>query len=856
MTQPPAELTAAQLRRRMQLTSLPFTTTADAPELNEIIGQERATRAIEFGIEIPYQGYNIFAMGPVGAGKTTIITGFLERKAQTRSVPSDWGYVHNFNDPDRPEALRLPPGGGARLRDDIDQLLNQVSDTLIKAFASEQYAEHRNALVRQLEQQRNDRLHQLDQFAREQGFTLLRLPMGLMIAPLKDGQAMTQEQFEALSEEEKQVFRTREPALQEALERTMRHVQELNEEAQVSLANLDREIAAVTTRSLFDKAAEMYAAWPEISEFLSRVHTHISEHTDDLKRPAEAEGESEDKQGDEGEGAANAPPSLWFRPTAGTPYDRYRLNVIVDNSGLQGAPVVLETNPTYLNLIGRVEMRAEYGTLVTDFRHIKAGALHRANGGYLVLDARSLLRQPLAWEALKQALRNQRIRIEEMGQQMGVLATASLAPEPIPLEVKVVLIGDPMTYYMLYEYDEQFEKLFKVRADFAVEMAWTDENEQKIAQFIRNRCEEEKLPHFDLSAVSKVIEYSARLVEDQRKLTTRFAHVTDIVREAAFWAQRAGHALVIGDDVDKAINERTYRSNQFEERLREMIADGKIMIATDGAVVGQINGLAVLQLGDYSFGRPSRITARTYEGRTGLISIEREARMSGRIHDKGTLIISGLLGGRYAQDKPLSLSASITFEQAYDSIDGDSASAAELIVLLSSLAEAPIKQALAITGSINQRGDIQAIGGVSDKIEGFFETCRASSSGLTGAQGVVIPASNVSNLMLKEDVVQAVAAGQFHIYPVQTLDEAVELMTGLPAGVRGADGAFPADSINGRVDRRLRQLAEQLQRFGRAPAKESGQKSAQLSREPEKLPPSEPELPTDEPEPVAPGVAA
>ena len=856
MTQPPAELTAAQLRRRMQLTSLPFTTTADAPELNEIIGQERATRAIEFGIEIPYQGYNIFAMGPVGAGKTTIITGFLERKAQTRSVPSDWGYVHNFNDPDRPEALRLPPGGGARLRDDIDQLLNQVSDTLIKAFASEQYAEHRNALVRQLEQQRNDRLHQLDQFAREQGFTLLRLPMGLMIAPLKDGQAMTQEQFEALSEEEKQVFRTREPALQEALERTMRHVQELNEEAQVSLANLDREIAAVTTRSLFDKAAEMYAAWPEISEFLSRVHTHISEHTDDLKRPAEAEGESEDKQGDEGEGAANAPPSLWFRPTAGTPYDRYRLNVIVDNSGLQGAPVVLETNPTYLNLIGRVEMRAEYGTLVTDFRHIKAGALHRANGGYLVLDARSLLRQPLAWEALKQALRNQRIRIEEMGQQMGVLATASLAPEPIPLEVKVVLIGDPMTYYMLYEYDEQFEKLFKVRADFAVEMAWTDENEQKIAQFIRNRCEEEKLPHFDLSAVSKVIEYSARLVEDQRKLTTRFAHVTDIVREAAFWAQRAGHALVIGDDVDKAINERTYRSNQFEERLREMIADGKIMIATDGAVVGQINGLAVLQLGDYSFGRPSRITARTYEGRTGLISIEREARMSGRIHDKGTLIISGLLGGRYAQDKPLSLSASITFEQAYDSIDGDSASAAELIVLLSSLAEAPIKQALAITGSINQRGDIQAIGGVSDKIEGFFETCRASSPGLTGAQGVVIPASNVSNLMLKEDVVQAVAAGQFHIYPVQTLDEAVELMTGLPAGARGADGAFPADSINGRVDRRLRQLAEQLQRFGRAPAKESGQKSAQLSREPEKLPPSEPELPTDEPEPVAPGVAA
>ena len=361
---------------------------------------------------------------------------------------------------------------------------------------------------------------------------------------------------------------------------------------------------------------------------------------------------------------------------------------------------------------------------------------------------------------------------------------------------------------------------------------------------------------FDISAVSKVIEYSARLVEDQRKLTTRFAHVTDIVREAAFWAQRAGHSLATGDDVDKAINERTYRSNQFEERLREMIADGKIMIATAGAVVGQINGLAVLQLGDYSFGRPSRITARTYEGRTGVISIEREARMSGRVHDKGTLILTGLLGGRYAQDKPLSLSASITFEQAYDSIDGDSASAAELIALLSSLAEAPIKQALAITGSINQRGDIQAIGGVSDKIEGFFETCKAAPPGLTGAQGVVIPASNVSNLMLKEEIVQAVAAGQFHIYPVQTLDEALEMMTGVPAGVRGADGAFPAQTINGRVDRRLRQLAEQLQRFGRPPAKESIQKSAPSAREPEKQPPHEPELPTEEPEPVKPKVSA
>ncbi len=848
MLQPPIELTAAQLRRRMQMTSLPFASTADAPELDEIIGQERATRAIEFGIEIPYQGYNIFAMGPVGAGKTTIITRFLESKAETRRPPSDWAYIHNFDDPDHPLALRLPPGGGLHLRDEVDQLLNLVAEALIKAFASEQYAEHRNALVRQVEMLRNDRLMQLDQFARQQGFVLMRLPMGLMVAPLKDGQAMTQEQFEALSEEEKQNFRAREPALQEALERTLRQVQEVNEELQLRLTNLDREIAGVTIKPLFDKLTQTYAAWDDIVAFLRKVQTHISEHTDDLRKRPSAEQE-EDKSGED-EAGGGLP--FWLRPAAGTPYDRYRLNVIVDNASLQGAPVVLETNPTYLNLIGRIEMRAEYGTLVTDFRHIKAGALHRANGGYLVLDARSLLRQPLAWEALKQALRNQRIRIEEMGQQLGVLATVTLAPAPVPLDVKVVLIGDPMTYYLLYEYDEQFEKLFKVRADFAVEMDWTGDNERKVAQFIRNRCEEEHLPHFDISAVSKVIEYSARLVEDQRKLTTRFAHVTDIVREAAFWAQRAAHALVTAADVDKAITERIYRSNQYEERLREMIADGKIVIAVDGAVVGQINGLAVLQLGDYSFGRPNRITARTYEGRAGVVSIEREVRMSGRIHDKGTLILGGLLGGRYAQDKPLSLHASITFEQAYDTIDGDSASAAEMIVLLSSLANAPVKQALAITGSLSQQGDIQAIGGVNDKIEGFFETCKAIAPGLTGAQGVIIPASNVSNLMLKEEVVEAVAAGLFHIYPVQTLDQAIELLLGAPAGIRDARGAYPADSINGRADRRLRQLAEQLQRFGRSQGKENNHKPSPPAPELPAEPPHEPDLPTDEPEPITP----
>ncbi len=482
-----------------------------------------------------------------------------------------------------------------------------------------------------------------------------------------------------------------------------------------------------------------------------------------------------------------------------------------NNRRLAGAPVVLETNPNYANLIGRVEGRPEFGTLVTDYRYIRAGALHRANGGYLVLDARALLSQPLAWEGLKQALRHERIRIEDIGQQPGVLVAATLTPEPIPLDVKVVLIGDSRTYYALYAYDPQFETLFKVRADFAVDMDWTQANEVKVSQFIRARCDEENLAHFDVSGVARVIENCARLVEDQRRLTTRFGHVNDLVREAAYWATRAGHALVGAEDVDCAIAQRIYRSNQYEERVRDYTREGAILIDTTGAVVGQVNGLAVIELGDYGFGKPARITAQTFQGRAGVVNIEREAKLSGRIHDKGVLILTGFLGGRYAQEAPLSLSASVAFEQSYDGVDGDSASSTELYALLSSLSGLPIRQSLAVTGSVNQRGDIQAIGGATLKIEGFFDICRAMPAGLTGEQGVIMPAANVASLMLRDDVVAAVAAGQFHIYAVETVDEGIELLTGVPAGARGPDGRYPAGTVNALVEQRLRQLSERRQ---------------------------------------------
>ncbi len=845
----PTELTAGQLRRRVDTGRFSFASTADAPELEGIIGQDRAARAIEFGIEMPYPGYNVFASGPAGAGKTSIITRFLEAKAATRPVPSDWGYVHNFTDPDRPRAVRLPPGGGIRLREQVDSLLSQVADVLAKTFSGDQYAERRNALARELDALRAERFRQLDAFVREQGFALARTQMGMFVAPVKDGQPLTPEQFEALSEQEQAAYAQRGPALQEMLERTVRQIQELEEAAQQRLARLDQEIAAATIHPFFEKLSREYSAWPDVVAYLEGVEAHIAQHAEQFK-------EKEQSAAGEGGAAPAGGPLPGMRPGAPSPLDRYRLNVIVDNSGLQGAPVVVETNPTYLNLIGRVEMRAELGTLITDYRYIKAGALHRANGGYLLLDARVLLRQPLAWEALKQALRNSRIRIEEMAQQLGVLATTSLNPEPIPLDVKVVLIGDPFTYYLLYAYDEQFEKLFKVRADFAQEMDWTPENEEKIVRFIRNRCQEFNLPHFDASAVAKVVEHSGRLVEDQRKLTTRFALVSDIIQEAAFWAGRAGHALVTAEDVQRAIDERVYRSNQYEERLREAITDGTIMVDTTGATVGQVNGLSVISLGDYAFGRPSRITCRTFQGRAGVINIEREARLSGRIHDKGILILSGFLGGRYAQDKPLSLSASIAFEQSYEGVEGDSASVAELCALLSSLSGLPLKQGIAVTGSVNQHGEVQAIGGATIKIEGFFDVCRAMAGGLTGDQGVIIPAANAATLMLREDVVEAVAGGKFHIWAVRHVDEAIELLTGVPAGERGPDGAYPPDSVNGRVDRQLRELAEKLQSFGQKPRENNekgpaGKEERKGDEEPAPEPsPGEPDLPGDQPEPM------
>lgn len=843
MSNPPRELTADQLRRACAPADLPFQSTDDLEQLNEIIGQERATRAIEFGLDIHSYGYNIYALGPSGAGKTTTIAKYLERRAAERPVPNDWGYVNNFARPDEPLALRLPPGGGRQLRDRFDALLTGLEEQLSTAFESENYEQHRKEMVQELEQRRQQVLADMETFAHERGFAIVQMPMGLLFAPLIDGKAATPEQFEQLPVEQQKAYQAQEPELRTEMERSLRELKALSDEATSRLQNLDREIAAITIGPGFDELQADYAAWDEVVEYLTTVREHISQNVEQYKSGAGGQEEAPD------------PTALLLGPPESL-FEHYRINVVVDHDGETGAPVVVETNPTYYNLIGRIEQEAQFGALVTDYSLIKGGSLLRANGGYLVVDARALLRQPLAYEALKRSLRHQQVKIEELGAQLSMIATTSLSLEPIPLEVKVILIGDPYTYYLLYAYDDEFQKLFKVRADFASQMDWTVDNMVKVARFIRTRCAEEDLPPFDPSGVAKVIEYSGRLVEDQRKLTTRFAHVTDIVRESAYWARAAAKSqpieplFVSGQDVQRAIDERRYRSGLVEERVREAIVNGTVLIDVAGGKVGQVNGLAVLMLGDTMFGKPSRITAKTFLGQSGVVNIEREAKLSGKVHDKGMLIISGYLGGKYAQDKPLSLSATLAFEQSYDGVDGDSASSTEVYALLSSLARLPIQQGIAVTGSVNQHGEIQAIGGATAKIEGFFDVCQ--EKGLTGQQGVILPAANVATLMLREDLVDAVAAGQFHIYPVATIDEGIAILTGLPAGERGPDGRFPEGTVNRRVDDALRDLAVRFRNFGKPPAKKGnggkGEDEENGDDSGASEPPREPELPGDEPD--------
>jgi len=777
-----------------------FKTTNDLPALQKIIGQDRAVRAIDFGVEIPNYGFNIYAMGPAGTGKTTTVRRFLDRKAAQEPVPDDWCYVHNFVDPKRPRAIQLPAGYGNRLRDDMAEFVRDLQRAIPTAFDSDDYTRRVEAIVRDMENARNQTMKQLDAEVSRRGFALVQTAMGLMVAPVVEGQVLGPEQYAQLPDEVRDRFEAHRQDLQRGLDQAMRQVRSLEKQAKEKMRALDHEVANFVVGDYIDELKEKYADFDEVLEYLEEVRNDVIRNVADFRQEVETE-ESESEQAEE----ARPTPMPPARPA--DPFLRYQVNVIVDHSRSQGAPVIYETNPTYRNLVGRIEHEARFGVLTTDFTHIRAGCLHRANGGYLVLNARDLLSYPFAWDALKRAIKNQEIRTEIMDEAAPVATTVALEPETIPFKAKVILIGDSATYYMLHRLDEDFRKFFRVRADFGYTMDRSPEAMQSYAEFIASRVRDDGLLPFDRTAVARVIEFSVRVAEDKEKLAARFVEVVEVIQEAGYWARQNGHQVVTAADVNRALEERRYRVSYLEERLRERILKGTIRIQTEGQAVGQVNGLSVLTTADYEFGIPARISARTYMGKEGVVAIDREVNLTGNIHNKGVLILQGYLGGKYASKKPLSLSASLTFEQHYERIEGDSASSAELYALLSSLSGLPIRQDLAVTGSVDQQGRVQAIGGATPKIEGFFDVCRAR--GLTGTQGVIIPADNVRHLVLRDDVVQAVRQGQFHIYAVETIDQGIELLTGVPAGEADEEGNYPPGTVNYLVQQKLLEMAEE-----------------------------------------------
>ena len=765
--------------------------------LDTIIGQERAVRALRFGLAIRELGFNVYVAGPPGTGRTTAVRRFLEEEASDEPLPPDLCYVYNFRDPYRPNAISLPAGRARAFQASMETLVETASRELRRVFESDEYGLKRDETARSFQRQRSELFSELGYRAREQGFGIQTNPLGLVTVPLRDGRLLDEEALQELSAEERAQLDRQSEQVQDDVKAVLRQVRGLERQASQALEALDQEVALYAIGPLIEELQEAYASCEEVVSYLDQVRSDMLENLEQFST------ESREQQGT----AASA-----IRRREIAPLRKYEVNVLVDHSEESGAPVVTELNPTYPNLFGRIEKEAHFGALVTDFTMIHEGALHRANGGYLVLPALELLRDGLAWDSLKRSLRNREVRVEEAAERLGYIATKSLLPEPTPLEVKVVLIGDPQLYQALYAYDPDFGELFKVKADFDIHMPHLDENVSDYAAFICALCEQEKLHHLDQSAMAKVVEYGSRLASDQRKLSTKFGAISDVIREASFYAQQAEAPYVDASHIARAIEERHYRSSRAQDHIRELIERGTVMIDVGGSKVGQVNGLSVISLGDIAFGQPSRITASTGLGRDGLIDIEREANLGGPLHTKGVMILAGYLTGQYAQDKPLSLSSRLAFEQSYGGIDGDSASSAELYALLSSLSGLPIKQAVAVTGSVNQRGEVQAIGGVNEKVEGFFDLCRVI--GLTGRQGVLIPESNVENLMLREDLVQAVEDERFHVWSVRTIDEGIEILTGVPAGDRGVDGRFPEGSVHARVDQQLHTFAQAMRRFG------------------------------------------
>ncbi|OPZ93203.1 MAG: Lon protease [Firmicutes bacterium ADurb.Bin419] len=781
------------LKKECDPDSFKFNDTSELDALEDIIGQERASKALQFGLKIKTRGYNIFMSGPTGTGKTSYAQNYVKKIAHKAKTPDDWCYVHNFSNANQPSALNLPAGLGRIFQNDMEDFIKILQLEISRAFDSEDYEREKTSIAKEYQAKRNDLLEKLNDDAEKQGFKVKTTNSGIYFLPVVEGKTISEEEYGDLDEKLKHEINEKSNIVQLETIDIIRKIKAIEKEAEEKVAEWENKIALFAVGMHINDLKEKYQDYKKVTDFLESVQEDILKNLDDFRE----EDYSDEQQ------QMLIP---WIRSSEGNPTDKYRVNLLVDNSKLKGAPVIVDFNPTFFNLLGKLEYENEFGTMTTDYTMIKGGLFHQANGGYLILQAKDVLNNVQSWEALKRVLKTKQIAIENMKEQMGLVAVSTLKPEPIPVDIKVILVGSEYLYQALYEFDEDFKKLFKIKADFDAEMERNKENTKKLAKFINSFCKRECTLHFDRTGVAKVVEYSSRLVEDQTKLSTRFNDIVEILSESCAWAEIEGSSLVRAEHVKKAISEKIFRSNKYDKKILESLEDGTIILDTDGEVVGQINGLTILDMGDYSFGKPSRITANTFMGESGIVNIEREVEMSGTSHSKGVFILSGYIGQKFAQEIPLTLTASLCFEQLYGGVDGDSASSAELYAVLSSLADVPIKQYIAVTGSVNQKGEIQPIGGATEKIEGFFELCKLR--GLDGKHGVIIPYQNIKNLVLNDDVVEAVKEGKFTIFAVKTIDEGIEILTGIKAGEKKKDGTYPAGTINYLVYEKLKKYAQ------------------------------------------------
>ena len=785
------ELSYKSLKKYCNPEKLPFETTEELEPISTGIGQDRGIKALEFGLNVDIKGYNLYLEGPSGVGKTMYTKKFLDTISKKKKTPTDWCYIYNFENPNEPIAVPFPAGHGKEFKETMDQFIKDIKNDINSTFSNEDFEKEKNSIKQKFEQKRTVLLEKLNKESAKYGFEVKTAQNGIYMMPVVNGKTLQEEEFEKLDEDIKKEYEDNSNIVQEQIISVISQIKLIEKEADLKIEEWQSNIALLTVNARINLIKSAYKRNKKINKFLDDIKLNILKNISAFMEP---------KQSTNGQAQQMQPMQQ------NKPWENYRVNLFIDNSNLEGAPVVMDSNYSYHNIFGKLEYENYYGSLKTDHTMLKPGLLQKANGGYIIFQAKDLLENQMCYNALKKALRIKEISIENTSDQRSSMVMVSLKPEPIPLDVKVILIGDANIYHSLLAIDSDFRKLFKAKVEFEDDAPRTDDNVIKLARFMHGFCDQEELSHLDKYAVAKIIEYASRLADNQNKLSTRFNDLAQIIGEACTWAKMDKSKIVKEEHVVKALSERIERVKKYDAKYTEMIKDNTLLISTSGEKVGQINGLTVMTIGDYTFGKPAKITANTYTGKSGIVNIEREVELSGSSHSKGVLILNGYLGEMFAQDIPLSLTASICFEQLYNGVDGDSASSTELYALLSSLSGLPINQGIAVTGSVNQKGEIQPIGGVNAKIEGFYQVCKMR--GLDGNHGVIIPIQNVMNLNLADEVVEAVKTKKFHIYAISNIEEGIEILTGVPAGKKDKNGNFPAGTVNYLVYEKLKKYAK------------------------------------------------